>query len=153
MSKTILLIDDDEVERAALRKILEAEPAWRLVEARDGQEGLDMLCDRLRPQLCVIDLTMPRLGGRELVERTHVEVVYVELPIEDPAAAMVAADLEPDGFGFLGVAPHFSQRGDLLRLAYLVEPLAREPIKTLGETEDRLVEYVLAEQDRLRRRL
>lgn len=69
MSKTILLIDDDEVERAALRKILEAEPGWRLVEARDGQEGLDMLCDRLRPQLCVIDLTMPRLGGRELVER------------------------------------------------------------------------------------
>ena len=91
-----------------------------------------------------------RQGRRELVERTHVEAVYVELPLEDPATAVVAAELEQDGFGFLGVAPHFSPRGDLLRLAYLVEPLARAPIKTLGETEDRLVEYTLAEQKRLR---
>jgi anti-sigma regulatory factor (Ser/Thr protein kinase) len=91
-----------------------------------------------------------RQARRELVERTHVEVVYVELPIADTATALVASELERDGFGFLGIAPHFSRRGDLLRLAYLVEPLAREPIKTLGESEARLVDYALAEQKRLR---
>ncbi len=91
-----------------------------------------------------------RQARRELVERTHVEVVYAELPLADPATALVAGELEQDGFGFLGVAPHFSPRGDLLRLAYLVEPLAREPIKTLGEPEGRLVDYALAEQARLR---
>ena len=87
---------------------------------------------------------------RELVERTHVEVVYAELPLADRATAIVAEELEQDGFGFLGVAPHFSPRGDLLRLAYLVDPLAREPIKTLDDVAGHLVDYTLAEQTRLR---
>ncbi len=58
---------------------------------------------------------------RELVERNHVEVVYVELPLADPATAVVVERLELDGFGFLGIAPHFSRRGDTIRMAYLVE--------------------------------
>jgi Histidine kinase-like ATPase domain len=91
-----------------------------------------------------------RQARRELVERAHAEVVYVELPITDPAAGIVAAELERDGFGFLGIGPHFSPRGDLLRIAYVVEPLEREPIKTLGDVEARLVDYVLAEQVRVR---
>jgi hypothetical protein len=91
-----------------------------------------------------------RQARRELVERTHVEVVYVDLPLDDPATALVAEELEKDGFGFLGVAPHFSTRGDLLRLAYLVELLGSEPIKTLDEAAGRLVDYALAEQTRLR---
>jgi anti-sigma regulatory factor (Ser/Thr protein kinase) len=91
-----------------------------------------------------------RQARRELVERTHVEVVYVELPLNDPATPSVAENLEQDGFGFLGVAPHFTTHSDLLRLAYLVEPLARKPIQTFDETAARLVDYVLAEQSRLK---
>jgi anti-sigma regulatory factor (Ser/Thr protein kinase) len=91
-----------------------------------------------------------RQARRELIERTHVEVVYVELPVEDPATSLVAEALDEDGFGFLGIAPHFAERGDLLRLAYLVGPLDREPIKTLDDTTGRLVDYVLAEQIRVR---
>jgi hypothetical protein len=62
----------------------------------------------------------------------------------------VAEELEALGFGFAGVAPHFSTRGDLLRLIYLVGPLAREPIKTYDEAAGRLVDYALAEQARVR---
>jgi anti-sigma regulatory factor (Ser/Thr protein kinase)/GNAT superfamily N-acetyltransferase len=91
-----------------------------------------------------------RQTRRELVERTRVEVVVVELPLEDPAAAIVDEQLERDGFGFLGIAPHFSQRGDVLRLAYLVEPLAREPIKSFDEIAGGLVDYTLREQERVR---
>ena len=87
---------------------------------------------------------------RELVERSHVEAVYVELPVESPATPHVAEQLEREGFGFIGIAPHFSPQGDLLRLVYLVEPLAREPIKTYEEFADHLVDYVLAEQTRVR---
>jgi hypothetical protein len=91
-----------------------------------------------------------RQARRELVERSHVEVVTVELPVADAAAGMVAEELERDGFGFLGVAPHFSPRGDLLRLAYVVEPLGREAIKTLDDVAARMVDYALGEQDRVR---
>ncbi len=42
---------------------------------------------------------------------------------------------------------------DVLKLAYLVAPLAREPIKTFESIADRLVEYALAEQERVRAKL
>lgn len=92
-----------------------------------------------------------RHAKREIVERSHAAAVYVELPLGDPATPSVAEALEEEGFGFLGVAPCFAPRGDdLLRLAYLVEPLKREPIKTADEFCGRLVDYALAEQQRVR---
>jgi anti-sigma regulatory factor (Ser/Thr protein kinase)/GNAT superfamily N-acetyltransferase len=87
---------------------------------------------------------------RELVERSRMEAVYVELPLHDQGTARVAERLEGEGFGFIGIAPHFDAAGDLLRLAYLVEPQQREPIKVFEEAADRLVAYALAEQARVR---
>jgi anti-sigma regulatory factor (Ser/Thr protein kinase)/GNAT superfamily N-acetyltransferase len=91
-----------------------------------------------------------RHAKRELIERSHVETVFVELPVEDPGAAHIAEELSTFGFGFAGIAPHFSMRGDLLRLVYLVEALEREPIKTYDADAAHLVDYVLAEQDSVR---
>jgi anti-sigma regulatory factor (Ser/Thr protein kinase)/GNAT superfamily N-acetyltransferase len=91
-----------------------------------------------------------RHAKRKLVEHSHIEVVYVELPLQDSATPHVVDELESDGFGFIGIAPHFSASGDLLRLAYLVDPLAREPIKTDEAFADQLVDYTLAEQLRVR---
>ena len=70
--------------------------------------------------------------------------------LSDPATPSVAEALEEEGFGFLGVAPCCAPGGDdLLRLAYLVTPLEREPIKTADEFTGRLVDYALAEQLRV----
>ncbi|MGE3244312.1 MAG: GNAT family N-acetyltransferase, partial [Pirellulales bacterium] len=87
---------------------------------------------------------------REVIERSHVEAVYAELPLADPGTPPVVEALEQRGFGFLGVAPHFSPGSDILRLAYLVEPLQREPIKTVDAFTGELVDYALAEQARAR---
>jgi anti-sigma regulatory factor (Ser/Thr protein kinase)/GNAT superfamily N-acetyltransferase len=94
-----------------------------------------------------------RHAGRELVERSRVEVVVVELPLAEPATAEVCEALEADGLAFTGIGPHFSPHGDVLKLTYLVEPLAREPIKTFEPFADRLVNYALAEQERVRTNL
>ncbi len=91
-----------------------------------------------------------RHAKRELVERSAVQVVFAELPVADPGTAAAAEELEQYGFAFAGVAPHFSQRGDLVRLVYLVAALQREPIKTYDESAARLVDYALAEQARVR---
>ena len=81
------------------------------------------------------------------------EAVYVDLPIGDAGAASVAEGLESAGFGFLGIAPLFSSNSDVLRLAYLVDPLAREAIHTAEPFADRLVDYVLDEQQRVQKAL
>ncbi|MBX9792043.1 MAG: GNAT family N-acetyltransferase [Pirellulales bacterium] len=91
-----------------------------------------------------------RHAVRELVEQSRAEVVVVELPLVDPACGHASEQLEADGLAFTGVGPHFSPRGDILKLTYLVRPLAREPIKTFEPLAARLVEYALAEQNRVR---
>ena len=91
-----------------------------------------------------------RHAMRQLVERSHAKVVDIELPMEDSATPALCEALEADGVAFTGVGPHFSPRGDVLKLAYLVKPLEREPIKTFEPIAERLVEYALAEQARVR---
>ncbi len=90
---------------------------------------------------------------RDLLEHSHVHVVEIELPLEDPTTAEVCTALELDGVSFTGIGPHFSPQGDVLKLAYLVKPLSREPIKTFEPIAAQLVDYALAEQSRVRQSL
>lgn len=69
MNRRILIIDDDEFSRSILRGILECEPTLEIIEADNGQKALDHLCDGLRPDLCLVDLVMPEVGGIELIRR------------------------------------------------------------------------------------
>ena len=65
----ILLVDDHAVLRAGLRSLLEAEPDLAVVgEAGTGEEGIE-LAERLRPQVVVMDLSMPGTGGLEATRR------------------------------------------------------------------------------------
>ncbi len=68
-AKRILIADDQEAERTALRTILSTEPGWAVTETKDGQEAIDLLCDGLRPDVCILDLRMPTLGGLEMLQR------------------------------------------------------------------------------------
>jgi DNA-binding NarL/FixJ family response regulator len=59
----VLLADDHAVLRAGLRLLLEGQPGLRVVgEAGDGREALQ-LAEALQPDLILLDLTMPDLGG------------------------------------------------------------------------------------------
>lgn len=61
----ILLVDDHAVLRAGLRMLLEAEPDLEVVgEAGSGEEGVAKT-ERLRPDVVVMDLSMPGQGGLE----------------------------------------------------------------------------------------
>lgn len=91
-----------------------------------------------------------RRSVRQFVEQSRAEVVFADLPLSEAATPKLCELLEEVGLGFCGVGPHFSPQGDVLRLVYLVEPLAREPIKTFEPFADRLVNYALADQQRVR---
>jgi len=69
ITKRILIAEDQETERTALRAILKAEPGWDITETKDGQEAIDLLADGLRPDICLLDLRMPRLDGLEMLKR------------------------------------------------------------------------------------
>ena len=65
----ILLADDDKIERTALRQLIAHHPNLEIVEVENGQAALDVLCDGLRPDLCIFDIRMPEVDGVELLKR------------------------------------------------------------------------------------
>jgi len=62
---TILIADDHELIRQGLRKALEERPGWTICgEASSGREAVSKALE-LRPDVVVLDVTMPALNGLE----------------------------------------------------------------------------------------
>lgn len=65
----ILLVDDHAVLRAGLRALLEAEDDFLVAgEASTGEEGV-LKASQARPDVVVMDLSMPGMGGLEAVRQ------------------------------------------------------------------------------------
>ena len=63
MSVTVLIVDDQALIRSGLRAIIESEPGLAVVgEAGDGAEAVEAV-RRLRPDVALMDIRMPRLDG------------------------------------------------------------------------------------------
>jgi CheY-like chemotaxis protein len=68
-SETILLVEDEDAVRDVARRILN-HYGYRILEARDGAHALEVIAEFGGPiDLVITDVVMPRMGGRELVQR------------------------------------------------------------------------------------
>jgi DNA-binding NarL/FixJ family response regulator len=66
MTIRVLLADDQAIVRSGLRLILDDQPDITVVgEAADGADAV-ALARRLRPDVCLVDIRMPRLDGIEV---------------------------------------------------------------------------------------
>jgi CheY-like chemotaxis protein len=89
---TILICDDDEDDRALTRQALEdAHISNDLRFVEDGEQLLDYLYQRgeysgetgaaPRPGLILLDLNMPKMDGREALQRIKGDPTLVDIPI------------------------------------------------------------------------
>jgi len=60
----ILIVDDHELVRRALRSLLAEQQHWKIYEASDGQQAIDEI-QRLKPDVAILDIVMPRMSGIE----------------------------------------------------------------------------------------
>jgi DNA-binding NarL/FixJ family response regulator len=66
---TVLIVDDHEIVRQGVRRILETQNDWEICgEAENGQEAL-RLSQQLHPDAIVMDITMPVLDGLEATKQ------------------------------------------------------------------------------------
>ncbi len=87
MSVRILLADDHQIVRQGLRSLLEGEGFQVVGEAVNGQEAV-RLAQELKPDVAVLDLTMPLLNGldaaREIVrQQPQIRVMLLTMHTEE----------------------------------------------------------------------
>jgi DNA-binding NarL/FixJ family response regulator len=68
LPKYVLIVDDSAVVRKRLRELLEQQSGWEVCgEAANGREGIEK-AQQLKPDVIVLDLSMPVMNGLEAAQ-------------------------------------------------------------------------------------
>jgi two-component system, chemotaxis family, chemotaxis protein CheY len=78
-AKRILTIDDSKTIRDMLMMTL-AEAGFDVLQAVDGQDGLDML-DKERVDVVITDINMPRMDGYEVIRQMRANAAFKSMPV------------------------------------------------------------------------
>jgi DNA-binding NarL/FixJ family response regulator len=90
MTIRVLIADDQDIVRAGLTMILDAQPDIEVVgEATDGRAAVE-LARKLRPDVCLFDIRMPELDGIEATRQLA--------GVEDPPAVVVITTFDLDEY-------------------------------------------------------
>lgn len=82
----VLLVDDHAIVREGVKMILAKEPDFEVVgEAQDGRQALELV-ERMNPNVVVMDISMPGMGGIEAtqqVKERHAGVNVIALTMHE----------------------------------------------------------------------
>ncbi len=88
-AREVLVVEDDQPTRELLRRLLEGD-GWSVVEADNGQAGLDVLQSQ-RPGLILLDLMMPVMDGWQFARELRGNAAWRDIPV----VVITAKDLTP----------------------------------------------------------
>ena len=105
----ILLVDDHAIVRSGLRRLLATVAHAEILEAANGRDAIT-LTRAERPELVILDLNLPGLGGLELIRRLmqedkstrilvfsmHAEPLYAVRALEAGATGYLSKNVAPD---------------------------------------------------------
>ena len=100
---SLLLVDDHDLVRAGIRRILEDDPNVRVIgEASTGEEAIEMVRNE-HPDMVILDVNMPGIGGLETLRKLiqihpGVRVIVVTVHTEEPFPSRM---LEAGALGYL----------------------------------------------------
>lgn len=100
---SLIIADDHPVFRMGLREVIERKEEFRVLgEANDGEEALDMI-KRLKPELALLDLRMPKMSGLEVMRcctKEKLPVTFIILTMCDEEE-MFRKAIELGAMGYL----------------------------------------------------
>jgi len=79
MSKTILYVEDNEMNRKIVRALLK-KTTYQLVEAHDGEAGVAKALE-VKPDLILMDVQLPKLSGIDATRKIRAEAATARTPI------------------------------------------------------------------------
>jgi threonine synthase len=78
--RQVVIVEDDPGASQLMARILQAYGVERIVEARDGEEGIEAVRVN-RPDLVVLDLMMPNVDGFEALDRLKADEDLRDVPV------------------------------------------------------------------------
>jgi len=143
----LMLVDDHAIVRSGFRRLLEQEPQLQIVAEADSGERAYALFAREQPDVVVMDLSMPGMGGFETIRRILARESKARILVfsmhEDPTLAERAIQLGARGYvtkcsppevlvsaveemmsGRIALSPDIAQALALLKITGEGDPLA-----------------------------
>jgi CheY-like chemotaxis protein/two-component sensor histidine kinase len=126
---TVLVIDDDEVIRDLMQRLLGRE-GYRVVTAADGEEGL-RLAGELMPAVITLDVLMPGPDGWSVLSKLKADPKLAGIPV-----IMQTIVDEPREAFTMGVAEYLSKPIDRQQLVEVVDRLQKPAKREVLVVED-----------------
>lgn len=76
----VLIVEDEPAIAMVLTELL-ADEGYDVISELDGLSGLNRIREEPRPDVVLIDLFMPRLSGREVLERMRSDPEIAAIPV------------------------------------------------------------------------
>lgn len=113
----VAIVEDTTEARRLIRRILQSQGNFTILEASNGREGLDLIQKEL-PDLVIIDLMMPEMDGFTVIEALRAKQETAVIPV----IVVTAKELTPDEKDRLsGHIQALLQKGDFLNDEFLDE--------------------------------
>lgn len=110
LMNTILLVDDHAVVRAGFKLLLAAQETYNVVAEADRGESAIQLYQQHQPDIVIMDLSMPGIGGLETIRRivarydkakilvfsVHDEQVYISRAFQAGAMGYITKNSAPE---------------------------------------------------------
>lgn len=88
---TVLVIDDDAKHRRLVRRLLQSNEIYEVIEAESGQQGLEII-ENNKPSLIILDLLMPDIDGFSILEHLQTDEKLCEIPVIVASAKELTED-------------------------------------------------------------
>lgn len=79
MGKKVLIVDDEQLVRAAITQKFTAE-GFSVISAGDGREGLEV-ANAERPDIILLDIRMPVMDGVEMLQKLREDLWGKTVPV------------------------------------------------------------------------
>lgn len=113
----IVLVEDTVEARRLIRRILQSQGNFTILEAANGREGLELI-QRELPDLVIIDLMMPEMDGFTVIDALRANPETAAIPVIVATAKELTQD-EKNRLG--GQIQSLMQKGDFLNDEFLEE--------------------------------
>lgn len=124
---TVLLVEDNQVQRLANERLLH-KAGYEVLYAKDGEEALCVTREKI-PDLVLLDMLLPKLGGREVILAMKQDPRTAEIPVLVCSGLPQANEVklrEEGAAGYFAKARLVDEPGGERELLDMIERLVQE---------------------------